>query len=49
MFLLVVSTKTGLNKKFPFNEKFSHTTPSTVASSDKKQVHLLWENSLYFS
>lgn len=49
MFLLVLSIKTGLHVKVPFNKKFSHTTSSTIASSDKKQVHLLWEKSLYFS
>jgi len=55
MLLLVASIKTGLQLKLAFNEKLSCTTPSTIATtqqlnnSDKKQVHLLQENNLYFS
>lgn len=43
MLLFAVSIKIDLHMKLPFNEKFSHTTPSTIASSDKKQVRLLWK------
>lgn len=44
----MVCIKTALHVKFPFNSKFSCTGSSTPISSAKKDVHLLWEDILYF-